>query len=234
MNNRQSSNDIGWTRGFTLIELLVVIAIISLLMAILLPSLNRAKELTRRTVCGSNLHAIGLATVLYAGENVGNLPPTFSGEKFQYWFYAGWDWARGWKNMGYFAKADLLEPHGDTIFCPSQKDEMYMNAYGISTHKNYCGTSRLCPEDQHWGWINARAGYYRRLRDESGKRIEQMKDVDSKSWLADLCHWGMSYIRSGHGEGVNVWYGDGHVEFRLVKNEFFSNSDMMWDVAFDE
>ena len=57
--------------GFTLIELLVVIAIISLLVAILIPSLQRAKELTRRVVCASNLHQLGVAMTTYAGDNRG-------------------------------------------------------------------------------------------------------------------------------------------------------------------
>ena len=57
--------------GFTLIELLVVIAIISLLVSILIPSLKRAKELTRRVVCASNLHQLGVAMTTYAGDNRG-------------------------------------------------------------------------------------------------------------------------------------------------------------------
>ena len=56
------------TAGFTLIELLVVIAIISLLVSILVPSLNSAKELARRALCAANLHAIGIATHLYDQE----------------------------------------------------------------------------------------------------------------------------------------------------------------------
>ena len=54
--------------GFTLIELLVVIAIIALLVSILLPSLNRAKELTRSVVCQANLRSIGAALGLYITE----------------------------------------------------------------------------------------------------------------------------------------------------------------------
>jgi len=60
-------------RGFTLIELLVVIAIIALLMAILMPALNRARELGRRTVCMGNLKQLALAWVMYADENRGDL-----------------------------------------------------------------------------------------------------------------------------------------------------------------
>lgn len=55
--------------GFTLIELLVVIAIISLLASILLPSLNRAKELAKQCCCQSNLRGIMLATTMYVSEH---------------------------------------------------------------------------------------------------------------------------------------------------------------------
>jgi prepilin-type N-terminal cleavage/methylation domain-containing protein len=58
--------------GFTLIELLVVIAIIALLVSILLPSLNRAKEMARRAVCMTNLGGIGKSMQLYATENGGS------------------------------------------------------------------------------------------------------------------------------------------------------------------
>jgi prepilin-type N-terminal cleavage/methylation domain-containing protein/prepilin-type processing-associated H-X9-DG protein len=57
------------TGGFTLIELLVVIAIIALLMAILIPTLQRAKESARETICRSNLKAVGLGIYMYLQDN---------------------------------------------------------------------------------------------------------------------------------------------------------------------
>lgn len=62
------------TKGFTLVELLVVISIIGLLVAILLPSLQKAQEQTRSVKCLANLHAQIIAVLSYATDHGGILP----------------------------------------------------------------------------------------------------------------------------------------------------------------
>lgn len=63
-----------WPPSFTLTELLVVVAIIALLISILLPSLNRAKQQARQVLGVANLRSQGQAATLYAEDNNGYLP----------------------------------------------------------------------------------------------------------------------------------------------------------------
>jgi prepilin-type N-terminal cleavage/methylation domain-containing protein/prepilin-type processing-associated H-X9-DG protein len=96
----------GKSRGFTLIELLVVIAIIALLMAILMPTLNRVKKQARSSACQMNLHQWSQIWAMYCQENDG------------YFCRHGNMWRRG---SWIFALRPLYETRSDILRCPMAK-----------------------------------------------------------------------------------------------------------------
>jgi prepilin-type N-terminal cleavage/methylation domain-containing protein len=65
--------------GFTLIELLVVIAIIALLLAILMPALQRVRKQAGEAACKANLHEWALVFVMYTDDNDGLLMDGYGG-----------------------------------------------------------------------------------------------------------------------------------------------------------
>lgn len=120
-------------RAFTLVELLVVISIITLLVAILVPSLARARELARETGCLSNVHSQLRGVHLYAAERdgdlvcgsanplrfsgySGDLPPVNSAASFQLWLGLN----QQYSTHGLLAKHALLDL--GVFFCPSDRD----------------------------------------------------------------------------------------------------------------
>ena len=72
MNSRNRSS------GFTLVELLVVVSIIALLISILLPSLQKARDGAKRTMCQANLRSLGLGFHIYADAYNGIFPASYS------------------------------------------------------------------------------------------------------------------------------------------------------------
>jgi prepilin-type N-terminal cleavage/methylation domain-containing protein/prepilin-type processing-associated H-X9-DG protein len=78
-------------KGFTLVELLVVISIIAMLLAILLPSLQKARASAQSTVCRSQLKQFGIAILTYAQDNVDSFlmheyPASGVSPESYYWF----------------------------------------------------------------------------------------------------------------------------------------------------
>ncbi len=68
--------------GFTLVELLVVVAIISLLIAILLPALKKAREVAEQVKCGATLKQISMAVINYTMENGQYIPSGYSDNRY--------------------------------------------------------------------------------------------------------------------------------------------------------
>src|SRR5687767_11786674 len=99
--------------GFTLVELLVVIGIIALLIAILLPSLSKARKQAVSVACSSNLRQMGQAMIIYTNDN-----KAYPGSLFVRGgnYYAVWP-TRLRKALGGNARSG-----GNNIFwCPAQE-----------------------------------------------------------------------------------------------------------------
>ena len=123
-------------KGFTLIELLVVVAIIALLVAMLVPSLQRAREQAARTVCAGNLHHWNLMLHLYAndwdnryprggelwgGTALGTMTMLFDSEEEAY-ALPWWDWygyGRDWDFLWYNSTDDPKWKRNSFVSCPN-------------------------------------------------------------------------------------------------------------------
>ena len=192
-------------KAFTLIELLVVISIIALLVSILLPSLQTARELGRRTLCASNLRNFGFGLHLYLVDSNEVFPEVIS-------------WFRWGGQAGYDDTTDpslrvfnaYITDNYKMFHCPSVPDDPY---YPYCRYGNDYATCSVYfygpPKDSYWDRLPTLAGV--------------PQPCDSK-WTGD---YGIYALPVGTGGETwhdleqsmnNVVYLDEHVEYEPVTN----------------
>jgi prepilin-type N-terminal cleavage/methylation domain-containing protein/prepilin-type processing-associated H-X9-DG protein len=165
------------TTGFTLIELLVVIAIIAVLMAVLFPALQRAREQSRRVTCANNLKQINTSLQMYGNENNAQLPLNVGG----YWL---WDIA--------YSTSDFIIRTGgskDTFYCPSDRSknaDMAIVWCFTQDPRPYTARSDSITEP-----TTNRDNYYRVtsyfwMMDTKTGRTQQPRGTPTKKWVKTL------------------------------------------------
>jgi len=216
-------------KGFTLIELLVVIAIIAVLMAILMPALNRVKEQGKRSTCLNNLKQLTLAWIMYADENDDNLVNGDTGEYSIHQNETPWvlkDWETGMTEREKInaIKRGALWPYIKELRlykCPTvnkivrgSTQEEILRTYSVSDSMN-------CKD-----WPNMNAKMIKKRMDipNPAYRIVFVDDGGTNpsalgGWTVQVTQetwWDPPPVR--HGDGTTFSFADGHSDYHKWKD----------------
>jgi prepilin-type N-terminal cleavage/methylation domain-containing protein/prepilin-type processing-associated H-X9-DG protein len=210
--------------AFTLIELLVVVAIISVLAAMLLPALQRAKEQGRRAVCISNQRQLVQGVLMYTIDSDGRLPPNWNGQNASLTHQvrkSPWDGSpevdtNGWHSLGRLYSMNIVKTP-KVYFCPSMKMTNFLYSYAWDIGLAWSGYNytsgnywyRLFGQEIFTGWGNVLQA---EINDMRGMNIDRMNppwaltsDVMTQ-FLTPGYRWPHEY-------GANAAFSDGHAEF---------------------
>lgn len=247
------------TRAFTLMELLVVIAVIALLMSIVLPALQVAREAGKRALCASNCRQTGIGMHLYAQAHDGLMIPMTnpSGKPMPFETMEPWmsvlaygpnaktgDKLKPLHLAVFYEEGHIQDPK--VFYCPAQPRitmypfPFYYEFYTGDGSYPWGSVLPTIPGVAEHTYVRTSYNYWTHGR----KRLDE---IPHKAVLVDnLQTWEVIPHRRGRGDplGLGALFGDGHVRFCIGADLFDKNvwpPTTVWDQgpgdnrqAFDE
>lgn len=225
--------------GFTLVELLVVIGIIAVLIAMLLPALNKARRQSEAVQCASNMRQIGLAIVIYADSNDGWLFPP---------------------NLGWGNSTVYLHSPNDGSMAPVAGEENWVypdlwnqytyNTVTVPVFGVWNPSIMICPSDRdpapngmHSYMFNSFMTYFNELYGRPlpnhsspsdailmGEKVSAVGDFYMD--YGDYAAGKVDAVRHGLSIGANYLMLDMHVETKLILTDAAAESELdPWDFS---
>jgi prepilin-type processing-associated H-X9-DG protein/prepilin-type N-terminal cleavage/methylation domain-containing protein len=223
-------------RGLTLFELLVVIAIIAVLISMLLPALNKAREAARSIKCMSNLRQIGVGYAMYRTDYHNYLPPVNS--------YISANSHGTPKNYGMYNAIGpyVGKPEWGGLDSPPGSEMGYIKTdsyWGSQKNSKFTSTVFYCPDSLKQSpepWFDVSYGESLYMQPSNGKsmtgggnpkpwsfprRANVIPSPSTKIHVADANSWNLDSIANvgittrfdltRHNNGTNILFFDGHV-----------------------
>jgi prepilin-type N-terminal cleavage/methylation domain-containing protein len=207
-------------RGFTLVELLVVIGIVALLIAVLLPALQKARDAANRTACLSNLKQFQIAFTEYSLRYKGIIPIGYVQglKQFSYDIWSpntynargGGDIEKGYRTLGLLYVTKLLVAP-KVLYCPAQSQ--YRSATTAASLEFDTDVNKWPPGSNTS--VGTRTNYSSRPTVDWGMTAPananlwpRSSKLKNKAILADAVSF-IGVVKHQHKVGINVLYGHG-------------------------